>query len=127
MSSRSCPDWPQLMEVAPELQFKHYTLREAQLPADALVNCGECDFDVVEICCDLDSHVFNAEHTDPIVTEALRATPLVRSARVAESHARLRRRLIARPGHARSRSRAPEIVASIIQWSDRQRCRVSGP
>ena len=34
MSSRTCPDWPQLMEIAPELQFKHYTLREAQLPAD---------------------------------------------------------------------------------------------
>ena len=35
MSSRTCPDWPQLMEIAPELQFKHYTVREAQLPADA--------------------------------------------------------------------------------------------
>ena len=74
MTTRSCPDWPQLMEIAPELQFKHYTLREAKIPADALVNCGDCDFDVVEICCDLDSHVFNAEHTDPIVAEALRAT-----------------------------------------------------
>ena len=74
MSSRTCPDWPQLMEVAPELQFKHYTLREAQLPADVLVNCGDCDFDAVEICCDLDSHVFNAEHTDAIVTEALRVS-----------------------------------------------------
>jgi hypothetical protein len=36
MSSRTCPDWPQLMEIAPELQFKHYTLREVQLPADVL-------------------------------------------------------------------------------------------
>ena len=35
MSSRSCPDWPELMQVAPELQFKHYTLREVKLPADA--------------------------------------------------------------------------------------------
>ncbi len=26
MSSRSCPDWPRLMEIAPELQFKHYTV-----------------------------------------------------------------------------------------------------
>ena len=68
------PTGPTLMEIAPELQFKHYTLREAQLPAEALVNCGDCDFDVVEICCDLDSHVFNPEHTDPIVAEALRAT-----------------------------------------------------
>ena len=37
MSSRTCPEWPQLMEIAPELQFKHYTVREAQLPGDALV------------------------------------------------------------------------------------------
>ena len=29
MSSRTCPDWPMLMEVAPELQFMHYTVAEA--------------------------------------------------------------------------------------------------
>ena len=74
MTTRSCPDWPTLMEIAPELQFKHYTLREAQIPAEALVQLGDCDFDDGEICCDLDSHVFNADHTDPIVAEALRAT-----------------------------------------------------
>jgi len=62
------------MEIAPELQFKHYTLREAQLPAEALVNAQGVGFDEVAICCDLDSHVFNAEHTDPAVAEALRAT-----------------------------------------------------
>jgi hypothetical protein len=62
------------MEVAPELQFKHYTLLEAKIPAEALVNCGECDLDVVEICCDLESHVFHAGHTEPVVAEALRAT-----------------------------------------------------
>ena len=74
MSSRTCPDWPRLMEIAPELQFKHYTLREAQLPADALVNVGETGFDEVVICCDLDRHVFNAEHTDASVADALRAS-----------------------------------------------------
>ena len=37
MSTRTCPDWPDLMEIAPELQFKHYTVAEAQLPADALM------------------------------------------------------------------------------------------
>jgi hypothetical protein len=74
MSSRTCPDWPRLMELAPELQFKHYTLREAQLPADALVNVGGIDFDDVLICCDLDRHVFNAEHTDASVSDALRAS-----------------------------------------------------
>lgn len=72
MSSRTCPDWPQLMELAPELQFKHYTLREAQLPADALVSFEGIDFDEVAICCDLDSHVFYADHTEPVVAEGLR-------------------------------------------------------
>jgi hypothetical protein len=74
MSSRTCPDWPHLMEIAPVLQFKHYTIREAQLPADALVNVDQARFDTVAICCDLENHVFNAEHTDPEVAEALRAT-----------------------------------------------------
>jgi hypothetical protein len=76
MSSRTCPDWPQLMELAPELQFKHYTLREAQLPADALalVNVPAESFDEVAICCDLERHVFYDEHTDPSVAEALRAS-----------------------------------------------------
>ena len=74
MSSRTCPDWPQLMEVAPELQFKHYTLREAQLPADALVSLEGVDFDAVAICCDLDTHVFNPGHTEPAVADALRAS-----------------------------------------------------
>ena len=73
MSSRTCPDWPKLMELAPELQFKHYTVREAQLPADALVSI-EADLDRVSICCDLSRHVFYAEHTEPAVAEALRAS-----------------------------------------------------
>ena len=32
------------------------------------------DLDAVAICCDLDSHVFFAEHTDPAVADALRAS-----------------------------------------------------
>jgi hypothetical protein len=60
------------MELAPELQFKHYTLREAQLPADALVSFEGIDFDEVAICCDIDSHVFYADHTEPVVANALR-------------------------------------------------------
>ena len=32
------------------------------------------DLDSVSICCDLDNHVFYAEHTDPAVAEALRAS-----------------------------------------------------
>ena len=71
MSSRTCPDWPDLMEIAPELQFKHYTVAEAQLPADALMNIAGNLSDVA-ICCDLDKNVFYAAHTEPQVAEALR-------------------------------------------------------
>lgn len=74
MSSRSCPDWPLLMELAPDLQFKHYTVAEARLPADALVNLPDVALGEVAICCDLDHHVFYAGHTEPQVAEALRAT-----------------------------------------------------
>ena len=74
MSSRTCPDWPMLMELAPDLQFKHYTVAEARLPADALVNIPELSLDQVAICCDLERNVFYAEHTDPSVAVALRAS-----------------------------------------------------
>ena len=74
MSSRSCPDWPHLMEIAPELQFKHYTLAEAKLPAEALVAIPHLALDAEMICCDLDHHVFNSRHTDPAVSAALAAT-----------------------------------------------------
>ena len=76
MSSRSCPDWPELMEFAPELQFKHYTLREAHqhLPADALVQIDMSSADEEAICCDLDNHVFNPAHTEQHVADALRAS-----------------------------------------------------
>ena len=74
MASRTCQDWPQLMELAPELQFKHFTLREVSLPVDAHVGTEGIDLDEVTICADLDSHVFNPEHTDPQVADALRAS-----------------------------------------------------
>jgi hypothetical protein len=35
MSSRTCPDWPRLMEVAPDLQFMHYTVADPKI-AEAL-------------------------------------------------------------------------------------------
>ena len=74
MSSRTCPDWPKLMEYAPDLQFKHYTVAEARLPADALMNVPDVPLGAVAICCDLDQHVFYAAHTDPRVGRALRET-----------------------------------------------------
>ena len=74
MSSRSCPDWPLLMELAPDLQFKHYTVAEAKLPAEALAELVDVPLQAVAICADLDKNVFYAVHTDPQVAEALRDT-----------------------------------------------------
>jgi hypothetical protein len=74
MSARTCPDWPKLMELDPDLQFKHYTVAEAQLPADSLARIQHVSLDEVEICCDLEHHVYNPEHTDPEVAGALSGT-----------------------------------------------------
>jgi hypothetical protein len=62
------------MEIAPDLQFRHITLAEAQVPVDAFVQLEGIAADEIVICCDLDAHVFNPEHTDPRVAEALRGT-----------------------------------------------------
>ena len=74
MSSRTCPDWPDLMELAPELQFMHYTVAEAKLPSEALAELVDVPLESVAICADLDRNVFYAHHTDPQVAEALRNT-----------------------------------------------------
>jgi hypothetical protein len=74
MSARTCPNWPELMELDPDLQFKHYSVAEAQLPAESLSRISHVSLGEVEICCDLEHHVFNAEHTDERVVEALRDT-----------------------------------------------------
>ena len=74
MSSRTCPDWPLLMGLAPDLQFKHYTVAEAQLPVDALTSITHVSLGDVAICCDLEHHVFYADHTEVEVTAALDGT-----------------------------------------------------
>ena len=74
MSSRTCPDWPQLMELAPDLQFMHYTVAEAQLPVDVLTAITHVSLSDVAICCDLEHHVYYDAHTDREVAEALRST-----------------------------------------------------
>ena len=73
-TTRACPDWPTLMEVAPDLQFRHYTLSEVQLPVDAFIQLEGVDADAVTVCADLDAHVFNPEHTDPRIVDALVGT-----------------------------------------------------
>jgi len=62
------------MEIAADLQFKHYTVAEAQLPVDVLTTIDHVSLGDVAICCDLEHHVYYAEHTEPQVAEALRAT-----------------------------------------------------
>jgi hypothetical protein len=74
MTIRTCEEWPRLMEIAPELQFKHYTVDEAKLPGDALAAMPPVPLTELEICCDLEHNVFHAEHTDPRVADALRSS-----------------------------------------------------
>jgi sulfite reductase beta subunit-like hemoprotein len=62
------------MEIAPDLQFMHYTVAEAKLPAEALASLTDVPLETVAICCDLERNVFNPEHTDERVAAALRAT-----------------------------------------------------
>jgi len=62
------------MEIAPELQFKHYTVAEAQLPADALMKIAEVALSDIAICCDLEHNVYYAAHTDEKLGAALTAS-----------------------------------------------------
>jgi hypothetical protein len=71
MSSRTCPDWPDLMEIAPELQFKHYSVAELHLPGEIIAQIPEVPLDSLEVCGDVEHHVFNAGHTHPDVAVAL--------------------------------------------------------
>ena len=75
MSYKTCPDWPALMERAPDLQFKHMMVREAQLPFEVVGKIPSAlSLDEVEICCDVEHHVVNAAHTHPDVVAALEGT-----------------------------------------------------
>jgi hypothetical protein len=62
------------MELAPELQFMHYTVAEAKLPSDALAELQEVSLQDVAVCADLDHNVFYDAHTDPRVAAALRGS-----------------------------------------------------
>ena len=75
MSYKTCSDWPELMELAPDLQFKHFSVQDAQLPSEVVAKIpASISLDDAEICCDVDRHVFNAAHTHPAVSEALTDT-----------------------------------------------------
>jgi hypothetical protein len=74
MATRTCPDWPELLERAPDLHFKHYTADELQLPHDIVLALGSARLSAIEVCADTAYNVFNAAHTDPRLAEALRAS-----------------------------------------------------
>ena len=42
MSYKTCPEWPELMELAPELQFKHFTVADTPEEGGA-AGVTECD------------------------------------------------------------------------------------
>ena len=83
MSYKTCPEWPELMELAPDLQFKHMSVADAQLPFDVLSKVSHVSLGEVEICCDLDHHVYNGPTPMPQIGDAQRH-PLVRGARVGD-------------------------------------------
>jgi hypothetical protein len=74
MATRSCPDWPELLERAPDLHFKHYTADELQLPAEVVLALGQVRLSEVEVCADTARNVFNPAHTDPALAAALAAS-----------------------------------------------------
>ena len=53
MSYKTCPEWPELMELAPDLQFKHISVADAQLPFDVLSKISHVSLGEVEMCADL--------------------------------------------------------------------------
>ena len=74
MATRSCPDWPDLLDRAPDLHFKHYTADELQLPHDVVLALGDVRLASLEVCAGTTRNVFNPAHTDPRVSDALRAS-----------------------------------------------------
>jgi hypothetical protein len=74
------------MQVAPDLKFMHCTLGEVQLPPEAFVQIAGIPQDAVAICCDLGSHVYNPEHTDPRIVAALHGTHWFALAEVSTPH-----------------------------------------
>jgi hypothetical protein len=74
VSYKTCPDWPELMELAPDLQFKHMSVTQAQLPFEVVTRLRAVSLDDVEICCDVEHHVYNAVHTSAELAAALVGT-----------------------------------------------------
>ena len=59
------------MERTPELHFKHHTLAEARLPGEVLATLADVPVSALVLCADIERNVYNLEHTDPRVAQAL--------------------------------------------------------
>ncbi len=70
-ATRSCPDWPDLLERAPSLLFKHYTADELRLPPEVVIALGPVRLSQLTLCADTAHNVFYAGHTEPRLAEAL--------------------------------------------------------
>ena len=73
MSYKTCPDWPALMEIAPDLQFKHMTVRTRSCRSRRRQRSRTCRSPSVEICCDSSSTSSTPRTRDPEVAAALAA------------------------------------------------------
>jgi hypothetical protein len=62
------------MEIAPELQFKHFTVDELRLPVEIVSQIPNVPLSELSVCCDAEHHVFNREHTEADVAAALRGS-----------------------------------------------------
>ena len=63
-----------MLDRAPDLDFKHYTADELQLPHDIVLALGDVRLASLEVCADTSRNIFNPAHTDPRVGDALRAS-----------------------------------------------------
>jgi len=63
-----------MLERAPELDFKHYTADELHLPHDVVLALGAVRLSGLEVCADRAHNIFNPDHTDSRVADALRAS-----------------------------------------------------
>ena len=108
MSSRTCPDWPLLMEVAPELQFMHYTVAEAKLPSDVLAELQDVSAAGRRgLRRPRPQRLLRRPHR-PAGRRGAARLALVRAARVGDPRARLRRGLTRRRrGRTDTRARPP--------------------
>ena len=117
MSYKTCPEWPELMELAPDLQFKHISVADAQLPFDVLSKISHVSLGEVEMCCRPRAPRLQRRPHGPSGRGGARRHALVRGARVGDVGARrLEPRCLTgrRCQAARSQARRLSTVATVV-------------